>query len=693
MLSKKLIIPFVLLAFFFSQCNTQNKNTQPKEASANDPLLENRDTTIAPGLNFFMYANNGWFKTHPIPSSEKSNGIFLMVGDSIDNIVKGLCINYSQKTDLKEGSNEQKIGDMYASGMDTVTIDKLGISPLKEEFSAIDNIKTKDDLLDAIAHLKAIGVSSSFSFYIDRDDKNATKYIPIIMQGGLGLPDRDYYFNTDAGNTLIRKQYKEHLDEMFNLLKKDLIITTDKGTNVENNKIYDMEATLAKASRTLEASRDPEKNYNKKSIPDLMKLTPHFNWIRFFEKTGLSKVDYVNVGQPEFLQAFDKLFDSKSIADWKLYLQWNLVNSYAGNLSKPYEDQNFEFYGKQLTGQKEMKPRWKRIVQQTDGALGELIGQEFVANYLPKNTKEKLTEIANNIIDVYKEHIQKLDWMSDSTKQKALYKLSKVTLKMGYPNKWKDMSSVVINRNEYLKNIMRVNQWTFDDMIKRYGKPIDKERWDMTPQTYNAYYQPTANEIVIPGCNIIVPGYAKGEMPDDAILYGIIGGSTIGHEITHGFDDQGSQYDAEGNLKSWWTKEDNKKFTERSKSLAEMFNLYTVKADTQTLHIRGYATLGENIADLGGAVMGYEAFMKTKQAKEGKKISGYTPEQRYFLGFAYSWLVQRTDKSQAMQIMSDVHSPAMYRINGPLSNMPEFFAAFNIKEGDAMYRKEIIKIW
>ncbi len=687
MFHKNLILIIFAIALF-SACDTKTK-----EGFAHDPLLENRDTTISPGANFFLYANNGWFKNNPIPTSEKSNGIFLMVGDSIDNIIKRLCLNYSAKTDLKKGSNEQKIGDYYYSGIDSTTIDKLGITPLKEEFESIDKIMTKDDVVDALARLKSIGCGPAFGFYIDKDDKDVTKYIPIIMQGGLGLPDRDYYFNMDANNTNIRKQYKEHLSKIAEMLTGDGIFEQPKKTVKEAAIIYNMEEALAKASRTIEATRDPDSNYNKKTVGELMKLTPHFNWIRFFEKTGLKKVDYVNVGQPEFLQAFDALFESKSILDWKIYLQWNLINSYAGNLSKPYEDQNFEFYGRQLSGQNEQKPRWKRIVQETDGAMGELIGQEFVKNYLPKNTKEKLTEITKNVIEVYKEHIQKLDWMSDSTKQIALYKLSKVNLKLGYPDKWKDMSSVEIKRDEYLKNLLRVSRWRFDDMIQRYGKPIDKDRWDMTPQTYNAYYQPTSNEIVIPGCNIIVPGFAIGEMPDDAILYAIIGGSTIGHEITHGFDDQGSKYDADGNLKSWWSKADNEKFKDRSKSLAEQFNLYTVKADTQTLHIRGYATLGENIADLGGAVMGYEAFMKTKQAKEGKKINGYTPVQRYFLGFAYSWMVQRTDKSTAMQIMTDVHSPAMYRINGPLSNMPEFFAAFNIKEGDPMYRKEIVKIW
>lgn len=693
MFSKKLFFPLAIAILLFSNCSNTNK-VAPKEGFTNDPLVDHRDTTLSAGDNFFLYANNAWFKQHPIPASEKSNGIFLMVGDSIDNIIKGMCVGYSQRNDLKPGSNEQKIGDCYYSGMDTAAIDQLGIEPLKEEFKNIDNIKTKEDVLSAIAHLKSIGASTSFTFYIDKDDKDVTKYIPIIMQGGIGLPDRDYYFNTDAGNTNIRKQYKDHLNKMMGMLMEDQIFSESKTNKVPADiSVYQMEEALAKAARTMEATRDPEKNYNKKTMAELQKLSPHFNWSHFFELIGVKNVDYVNVGQPEFIEAFDRVIDTKSIYDWQCYLRWNLINTYSGNLSKKYEMQNFEFYGKQLSGQKEQKPRWKRIVQETDGALGELIGQEFVANFLPKNTKEKLTEIAKNIIEVYKEHIQNLDWMSDSTKEKALYKLSKVNLKMGYPDKWRDMSSIDIKRNEYLKNMMRVNQWAFADMAARYGKPIDNSRWDMTPQTYNAYYQPTSNEIVIPGCNIIVPGFAMGEMPDDAILYAIIGGSTIGHEVTHGFDDNGRLYDEVGNLKSWWSDADGTKFQERAKLLSDQYSAYTLTADSQLLHIRGDATLGENIADLGGAVMGYEAFMKTPQAKAGKPINGLTPEQRYFLGFAYSWMVQSTDKRLAMQIMSDVHSPAMFRINGPLSNMPEFFKAFNIKEGDAMYKKEIIKIW
>ena len=680
---KKLIIPAVVAAaaVIYVGCS----NSEAKKGVGID--IANIDSSSTPGNDFFQFANGGWIKANPIPNDQVRWGSFPILAENNRKNLASIADEASRKSDASKGSPEQLVGDFYFAAMDTVTIEKLGASPIKGEMDAIEKITDISSLLNYVAKMQQWGASPMFGFYAGQDPKNSEVNVPQLVQGGISLPDRDYYSSPDKAN--IRSEYMKHVTTMFGLYGYDKA-TSEKCANT----VMKIETALANSSMRRVELRDPFKTYNKVSIDDLNTMTPSIKWDVMMKNMNINgKYDYLILGQPEFLKELHKQLQANSMDEWKVYLKWNLINTYAGNLSKPYEDQNFEFYGKQLSGQKEQKPRWKRIVQETNGALGELIGQEFVDNYLPKNTKEKLTEIAKNIVEVYKEHIQKLDWMGDSTKQKALYKLSKVTLKMGYPDKWKDMSSVEINKNEYLKNMMRVSQWGFKEMINRYGKPIDKERWDMTPQTYNAYYQPTANEIVIPGCNIIVPGFAKGEMPDDAILYAIIGGSTIGHEITHGFDDQGSQYDAEGNLKTWWTAADRKNFEERSKKLAEQYNLYTVKADSQTLNVRGYATLGENIADLGGAVMGYEAFMKTKQAKEGKKINGFTPEQRYFLGFAYSWMVQRTDKSMAMQIMSDVHSPAMYRINGPMSNMPEFFAAFGIKEGEAMYRKEVVKIW
>jgi putative endopeptidase len=407
-----------------------------------------------------------------------------------------------------------------------------------------------------------------------------------------------------------------------------------------------------------------------------------------FANLNIKNVDSVIVGQPEFYKGLNVAMKSYSIEQWKTYLKWDLLNSYAGYLSKDFENQNFYFFSTVMNGIKVQKPRWKRIVEQTDGALGELIGQVYVEEYLPKGTKEKLLEIGNNIRDVYAERIKKLDWMSEQTKVKALAKLRKIVMKVGYPDKWKDLSAVHIDKNSYLRNIISVNQWNYQYMIAKYGKPVDRSEWGMYPQTYNAYYSSSNNEICVPACNIIVPGY-EGRMPDDAILYGIIGGSTFGHEITHGFDDQGSQYDEKGNLNNWWTEEDYAKFRSKTKLIVDQFNNYTIVGGK---HINGDATQGENIADLGGVVMGFEAFKKTEQFKNKEIISGLSPQKRYFLAYAYAWMVNANKEALTQQVMMDVHAPAQFRINGPLSNYNEFYKAFDIKKGSKMWQPDNLRV-
>jgi putative endopeptidase len=424
------------------------------------------------------------------------------------------------------------------------------------------------------------------------------------------------------------------------------------------------------------------------TVASLGKITSNINWNSIFPVLGVAKADSVIVGQPEFYRALNTFVKSYTLEDWKTYLKWDLVNSYAPYLNSTIEKQNFKFYSTVMNGVSKQKPRWKRVVGQTDNYLGELIGQVYVAEYLPKGSKEKLLEIGNNIRDVYADHIKKLDWMSEATKVKALNKLSKIVMKVGYPDKWKDMSSMKIDRKSYCGNVIQANIWGYKDMINKYGKPVDRTEWSMQPQTYNAYYNPSNNEIVVPACNIIVPGY-EGRMPDDAILYGIIGGSTFGHEITHGFDDQGSQYDENGNLNNWWTPEDLKKFQAKTKLIVSQFNKYTVLGNK---HINGEATQGENIADLGGVVMGYEAFKKTAQYKNKEIISNLTPDQRFFLAYGYAWMVNIKDEALASQIMTDVHAPAQFRINGPLSNIPEFYKAFNVKPKNKMYQPDSLRV-
>ena len=673
--SKKLII----LAIASLQLMSCNK----KEAEFNDPLVSNRDTLVNPAENFFLYANGGWFKNHPIPSTEKSNGIFRTIGDTINNQIKQICEKSAKDESAEKGSNKQKIGDFYASGMDSLAIEKAGISPLKSEFTNIESIKDVPSLMATIAHLHTIGASPAFSFYIGQDDKISTKYALFLGQGGLGLGNRDYYFNTDERTVSIRNEYLKHLQAMMKLIgQDDVSATKNAGT------IMKLETDLAKASRKLEALRDPIKNYNKMTVADLSKSTPNIAWKAILPIFGVAKADTLIVGQPEFYKALNSLVKNYSIEDWKTYLKWDLVNSYASYLNSAIENQNFKFYSTVLNGVSKQKPRWKRVVGQTDGSLGELIGLVYVAEYLPKGSKEKLLEIGNNIREVYADHIKKLDWMSEATKVKALHKLSKIVMKVGYPDKWKDMSTMNIDRKSYCANVMQANIWGYNYMKNKFGKPVDRTEWSMQPQTYNAYYNPSNNEIVVPACNIMVPGY-EGRMPDDAILYGIIGGSTFGHEITHGFDDQGSQYDENGNLNNWWTAEDLKKFQAKTKLIVSQFNKFTILGDK---HINGDATQGENIADLGGVVMGYEAFKKTPQYKNNEKISNLTPDQRYFLAYGYAWMVNIKDEALAAQIMTDVHAPAQFRINGPLSNMPEFYKAFNVKAGDKMFQPDLLRV-
>ena len=655
------------------------------DANLPDALSLNRDTLVNPADNFFMYANGGWFAKNPIPDSEKSNGIFRTIQDTINNQVKQIC-EKSALSNAEKGTTKQKIGDFYASGIDSITINKLGIAPLKEDLSRIDAVTNLDNLLATIVTLHTSGASPALNYYVAQDDKISTSNALFFSQGGLGLGPRDYYFNTDEQTVKIRSEYVKHLQIMNKFIGND-----DKTAAINANLIMKLETDLAKSSRKLEALRDPIKNYNKMTVNEFNKLTPNIAWNKLFPIMGISKIDSVIVGQPEFFINLNKMMKSYSIEDWKIYLKWDLLNNYASFLNKDIENQNFKFYSTVINGIAVQKPRWKRVVEQTDSSLGELIGQVYVDEYCPKGTKEKLLEIGNNIREVYANHIKKLDWMSAATKTKALSKLDKIVMKVGYPDKWKDLSAIEIDKNSYCANVMSVNKWYYNYMIKKFGNPVDRNEWGMQPQTYNAYYNPSNNEIVVPACNILVPGF-EGRMPDDAILYGIIGGSTFGHEITHGFDDQGSQYDEKGNLNNWWTKEDLLKFQAKTKLIVNQFNKFEA---LPTKFVNGDATQGENIADLGGVVMGYEAFKKTKQYTDKKNIAKLNPDKRFFLAYAYAWMVNIKKEALANQLMSDVHAPAKFRINGPLANMPEFYKAFNIKKGSPMYQEDAnrVVIW
>jgi len=660
-----------------------NFSCKPVIHETPDVLLSHIDSTVKQGDDFFDYANGKWFKENPIPASEPYNGLWLIIQDTIKSQIYTLCKSSANLANSIHGSNKQKIGDFYYSGMDSVTLNKNGIEDLRADLNKIDQIKDFKDIIKAVAFIQIVSGSPMFNFGVGPDDRISSKNAVFIYQGGLSLPDRNFYFDNDSRSQLIRSKFMKHIEKSFKIIGYN-----DSEAIKTAKNFMKLETSIALTSRKKEDTRDPLKNYNKLTFKALEDLTPNIDWTLFMSEVGLEKIDSVIVGQPEFLTALNTYIKSYSIGEWKDYLKYHLIH----DLSKYMDDSTyyefFDFYSKTLRGVEEPKPRWKRVVEQTDYLLGELIGQVYVDEYLPKNTKEKLLEIGNAIKSVYADRIKNLDWMSDQTKAKAISKLNSVIMKVGYPDKWKDMSKLEISRKSFVINVMSCNRWYAIYMISKYGQPVDRTEWHMEPQTYNAYYNPSNNEIVVPGCNIIVPGF-EHKMADDAILYSIIGGSTIGHEITHGFDDQGCKYDERGNLNNWWSPEDSIKFYAKTKLIVKQFNNYV---PVDSLHINGELTQGENIADLGGVIMGYEAFKKTDQYKNNVIIGGLTPAQRYFLGYAFGWMINERPEAIANQVKSDEHSPAKFRVNGPLSDIPEFYKAFGIKEGDAMWRPDSLRV-
>lgn len=681
---RKLLWSVFLIPFVLTSCGT--KKDSGHDTAGPDFLASNIDSTIKPGDDFFLFANNGWFKKNPIPASEQSNGLWQLIRDTINAQVRQICESSAALKDAPKGSPKQKIGDMFFSGMDSINNNKLGLTALQPELDQIAAINDKATLAKAVAKIHMVSGAPLFNFYVGQDDKQSDKYAIFISQGGLSLPDRTYYVDSDERALKIREKFPVHLKNMFQLMGND-----EKKASGSSSSFMNLETTLAKASRKREDTRDPLENYHKMPVAELQQMTPAFDWNTFFTECGLQDVDTVIVGQPEVLKTLNTMLEKTSMDVWKDYLRYHLVRGLANYLDDNTYKETFNFFSTTLRGVTEPKPRWKRVTDQTNSALGELIGQVYVDEYLPKGTKEKLTEIGNAIKDVYADRIQNLDWMSDVTKEKALVKLSTIVMKVGYPDKWKDMSSLTIDRSSYARNVMNANEWAMRYMINKFGNPVRRDEWEMYPQTYNAYYNPSNNEIVVPGCNIIVPGYER-VLADDAILYSIIGGSTFGHEITHGFDDQGSKYDEKGNLNNWWSSEDSARFYAKTAMIVQQYGEYN---PVDSLRINGELTQGENIADLGGIIMGYEAFKKTKQYIDKQVIAGLTPDQRFFLGYALAWMINERPESLAAQVKSDEHSPAKYRVIGPLSNMPEFYETFNIKEGDFMRRPDSlrVKIW
>lgn len=646
-----------------------------------DVVGKNIDKQRKPGDDFFKYANGNWIKQNPIPAAYSQWSIGNLVQEDVWTKLK--TINENALLSTSNDDNTRKIRDFYFAAMDTLSIEKVKLNPLNKELLQINAIKTTNDLLKVITNLHQIGVPVAFDLGIYQDMKNSEVNALYLSQGGLGLPNRDYYFNKDAQTLKVANDYKtKHLVRMLAYLNPNFSSSATA--------VYSLEKQLATKSRKLEDLRDPYENYNKMSIASLNKLTPKINWNTVFSAMSI-QTDSVIVGQPEFFIQLNKLLSNTPLSTWKNYLRFHLLSNYAGYLHKKVNNEDFRFYGKVVRGTKEQLPRWKRALRWEEEAMGELLGQLYVKDNFSPKTKDRYEKLCDEVFAAFATRIKKLDWMSETTKQKSLLKLSTVTKKVGYPNTWKDFSALKTNDKSLVENIQQANKFWFDYAVSKLNKPVDRTEWDMTPQTYNAYYNPSNNEIVMPAGIFVIPGF-KDEEIDDAVIYGYAAASTIGHEITHGFDDEGRQFDDKGNLQNWWLEEDEKKFNEKAQKYVEQFNNYIV---LDSMHINGKATLGENIADLGGLVIALDAFKKTNQYKEGKLIDGLTPLQRYFLGYALGWLGHQRDEELATRVLTDVHSPAFLRVNGPFSNIDEFFEAFGIKAGEKMYRPEAerVKIW
>lgn len=676
------------LARLFAACSLV---LAPCHAADKTPPINpgNFDSKTKPGVDFYRYANGGWMDKNPIPAEYSRWGAFDELTER-NNAILHEILDEAAAGKAAKGSAAQKIGDFYASGMDEAAVNEAGIKPLQGELNAIAAIGKYSDLPVAIARLHQLGLGGLFRFDVDQDEKNSLNQIVQIGQGGLGLPDRDYYFKDDARSKDLRAKYEAHLKAMFALLGE-----LPEKADASAASVMKFETELAKVSKTRVALRDPEGNYHKMPLAQLDQIGAGFAWSGYFLALGAGQPVEIDVRQPEFVTHVGELASEKGLPldDWKTYLRWHLIHSAAADLSAPFVEEDFRFYGQTLTGAKELRPRWKRILKETNGALGEALGQLYVEKTFTADSKQRCLTMVEDLRTVLGERIRQLDWMGAETKVAALKKLVAFTVKIGYPDKWRDYSKLEITRGSHVINILRSNAFEMGRALAKIGQPIDKTEWHMTPPTVNAYYSPNRNEIVFPA-GILQPPFFDAAA-DDAVNYGGIG-AVIGHEMTHGFDDQGRQYDADGNLKNWWTDEDMKRFKERSEAIVKQFDDY-VAIDDQ--HVTGSLTQGENIADLGGLKIAYNALEKAlarKPAEEREqKIDGFTPQQRLFLSWAQVWRNNIRPEALRLRLNTDPHSPGQFRANGPLGNLPEFQAAFGIPAGSPMLRpgNQQVQIW
>ncbi len=643
--------------------------------------LTNMDTSVAPQQDFFRYVNGSWLDTTEIPGDKARWGSFDELRENAEKQVLTI-VQQLAKTQHAKGSDEQKIADLYQSYLDEQMIEVLGLNPLRAELAAIDNITNHAALAALWGKWQRYRIGTPVVVYVGQDQKQSDRYITGASQSGLGLPDRDYYLKDDARSVELLQQYQAFIAQLWTLAGMD------NAQKVAAD-IVALEKQIAAAHWSRVQNRDRNATYNKMTITELNKRAPGFNWQTFLAAAELGDIDALVVRQPSYFTEFAKLQASIPLVQWQQYLKFHLLRSNANNLSQAFVDASFEFYGKTLSGLQQQRSREKRAVSRVDDNLGFMGGKKYVEQYFKPEAKARMDQMIENLRGAFRQSIDELEWMSPQTKQQAQIKLAKFNTKIGYPDKWRDYSCVEINAADLIGNLRRSAECEYQRTIARLGKPVDRSEWGMTPQTVNAYYSSTMNEIVFPAA-ILQPPFFNVDA-DDAVNYGAIGG-VIGHEFTHGFDDQGRRSDGDGNLRDWWTEQDASQFQARAQLMIDQYSAFNPIDD---LHLQGALGLGENIADLGGLTVAYQAYQNSLQGKAGKVIDGFTPEQRFFMGWAQVWRIKFRDEALRQQVITGPHSPGMYRVLGTLSNMPQFYQAYDVKPGDGMYRDETVrvKIW
>jgi len=643
----------------------------------------NFDTSVKPGTDFFMHVNGDWLKKNPIPPDYTRWGSFSELADRDQKQMRQILDGLMKEQGTLD-PDRQKLRDLYATATDEAKLQADGATPLKVVFDHIDALASVDELADALGHMHSHGLTAVFRFGVGIDEKNSTQYIVNMSQGGLSLPEKNYYVATDADSKKIREKYREHVARMFVLLGDDQE-QAKKGADT----VLEIETKLAEASRTPTQLRDVEKRYNKRTMDQVREMTPRFKWDEYLKAVGAPELKDVIVGEPEFFTRVNDMLGTVPLEQWKTYLRWQLIDDTAAYLSDNFVNESFDFFGKTLRGQKEIEARWKRAVQTVDRSMGEDLGKIYVEKYFPAESKKRMQALVANLIEAYRDRIRTRDWMGQDTKKQALAKLDKVMRKIGYPDKWRDYSELKITTDSYVQNVLRARAFNFAYRLNKLGKPIDRNEWGMTPPTVNAYYNPTMHEIVFPA-GILQPPFFDPKA-DDAVNYGGIG-AVIGHELTHGFDDQGSLFDADGNLKNWWTPEDKKRFHEKAEALAKQYDACVAIDD---LHVNGHLTMGENLVDLGGLTIALAAYHRSLEGKPAPVIDGFTGDQRFFIGFGQIWRSANRPESLRVRLRTDPHSPEHFRCNVPTSNLSQFYEAFGIKQGDAMYREpsDRVEVW